>query len=225
MSAPSNPADCYFCHKGPSIDHPVIQVTDTTGCERGFGIECLTLWQENTKGCCMRTTATYGWTKDRRVNPKLTQYGGFLYDMFEPPQWLTYLSKKRHWLIYNIIIVEGMLWREIHSQLVKVQTTIHDDQVPLGAYLPRGGRHIPLPSWDCGAPLVAIPEKRECLRCCQKMEKDKLKKDNLKKEDKLWEEKMEKRKMEMEKLEKKKKEKKEMKKMEKMEMKKMQKKK
>jgi hypothetical protein len=199
MSAPSNPAVCFICSKEPSIDHPVILITNAVGCERTFGVYCLTRWQDNAKACCIRTIITYGWTKDPRVDPDLTKYGGLLNNPFTPLPLPTPAGKKPSWLgRYS-----RKCLRPLYSYLIEVRTTINDDKMPLGAYLPRRLRHIPLPSWDGVAPLVAIPSQPECLRCRKYEEKLKALREKLR----------------MERLEKK--EKKEMKKKAKKEMKEM----
>jgi hypothetical protein len=168
MSAPSNPAVCFICSEEPSIDHPVFLVTDTAGCERTFGIYCLAWWQDNANPCCIRTLTTYGWTKDPRIDPDLTKYGGLLSDPFTPLLQPTPDGKQLSWLArYSL-----MCLRQLSSYLLKVRTTIDDDKMPLGAYLPGRLGHIPLPSWDGVAPLVAIPSQPECLRCLEKEEEE-----------------------------------------------------
>jgi hypothetical protein len=154
---------CFFCHKELSIDHPVILVQGESGHERAFGIECLVHWQNTIKGCCVRNTVTYGWTKDPRVDADLTKYGGLLRDSCKPQRRPTPAGEQPSWLARYLEDFKYKCLCAGYSQLMKVRTTTKGNKVPLGAYPPQSKRHIPLPTWDGVAPLLAIPSKsRAC---------------------------------------------------------------
>jgi hypothetical protein len=147
---------CFFCHKEPSVDHPVITVWGEVWHERVFGIECLVHWQNTVSSRCKLMTATYGYTKDPCVDPNTTKYGGFLRDPNKPQRQPTPAGKKPSWLARHVEDVKYE-WRR-HKYERKMEIYVHPWKIYISG---RWGkqRRIRLWCWDGVAPVVMIPDK------------------------------------------------------------------
>jgi hypothetical protein len=150
---------CFFCKKGPSIDHPVILVHGELYSKRVFGIECLVHWQNFGGSRSKWLTSTYGYTTDPRVDPKTTKHGGILRDTNKPQRQPTPAGTKLPWLARRVEDVKYK-WRcQKYQREMEIRVIPWDG--PCGKYITSrwGWRRCILYFWDGVAPLVMIPDK------------------------------------------------------------------
>jgi hypothetical protein len=150
---------CFFCKKGPSIDHPVILVRGDVLHERVFGIECLVHWQNFGSSRAKIITSTYGYTTDPRVDPNTIKHGDIMRDTNKPQRQPTPAGTKLPWLARRVEDVKCK-WR-CHKYQRKMKIYAGAGVAGRSPYVTSrwGWRCNELLGWDGVAPVVMIPSK------------------------------------------------------------------